>query len=62
MEKNYIILNKFYNIYKQWAYIHKIIFKLNKYKLIHLLKRLKKFNIKIIFIIKDYTVTLKINI
>ena len=42
--------------------MYKTVFKLNKYKLIHLSKKLKKFNIKVVFIIKDYIVTLKIDV
>ena len=47
IENNYKVLYKAYNIYLKQAKIYRVIFALKKYKLVYLIRSLKRFNIEV---------------
>ncbi len=60
IKENYKILIKIYKIYFYQVNIYKVAFTPYKYKLVYLLKSLKRFNIKVIIDFKVIIVYLKV--
>ena len=59
---NYYVFKLTHEVCLKWARIYKITFASKKYKLIYLIRRLRRFNIKIIINLRDIIIESKINI
>ena len=59
IEKNYRVLKEIYHKCTNWAITHSVVFTLEKYKVIYLIRAYKKFNLKAIPILSGLRIDIK---